>query len=432
MIIFAPHIINSFIKLIYASDDEFNDLHINPIKKYANFVQVPYYNRYYCEDNEILIIPKITKKNICLLEYSSNGWIIYHALPDIEKYTTNIKYNDLSTECRHLAIITPDNLEIIQSINSEGYCHNYLLGIAKHYNPIKNIYYDKYFVTNEKYICENIKPVKNFNDIVAFSETKGIIYLNSTDCFDLINCLLFTPSDSDLSYLVAVLVSESYRNVTCLAFQDFISKFIDIQNQNPLYRYTEIYHLYQEHDNEYFQKKIGIFQQQITNILENVKSISHTDLGTSITEFIINCRRDFCIELSTLYHRYRHYVHEREYIYKKYPDHPYIKILKLLHQKYIETKEKITSDLIFDILFGNNSNSARYFHTYSIYNEYSNLVISAIQNRSLVFHDAYKKYSESIECNIAPKFLTNYNYYPFKVFSPYLFIMEHLTINITK
>ena len=439
-LVYSPSIINSYISYIYTSREE---LDINSENCIFNYVPFYLYDEGQTDKNiDIQIIPDIDINHICVVMFDTNMnmWKIYHG--EIKLQIEDINFSlclanfsvNLAKDSIYLAVLYKNSVYCIQSINKNGKIDNFWFPESYYYDAKNSSIYQKQYLSDHsnKYIVSNQRLFSKFNNIIALGKEKGLIYLNPANSIDLIFCLISAPTTNYIEEISTILASKIYKESTFHAFEDFIDKILLMKSINPKPGYGIVHKYFHKNDKIYFENKIKTFQKNVMDILEHIKCISYSDLAPFIAKFVSNLKQDICLELSIVYHRFRHFPKEREIIYHKYGNNSYVKILKYIHQKYLEkykcTGAFIDPTIISDILFSPSidKTTGRKSDPYIIYNERTSLLVDALQHRSELFGSEYELFLNSQKNNIKPKYKTKYNYYPFKIFSPNLFIMEHL------
>ena len=425
--IYAPNIINSFISFAYCNKSEL-------VKGAKNSIQeiVPLN---YLGDGRLPMIVNVEKNVLCYLKFDKwrKDWILYHMMDDF--VCDIILPTDLKTDHSYLAVLIDKKFDIIQSIDSKGIAS--LVGNHGFYGP------DLYMFFKKSDTCYNYNmyiqdPFEKFNNIFVINANGGVVYLNSVSYLDLILSTMNAASTYEQTQAVFdVLLSSEYHQHLLTTFKNFQDVFENVQKVNPLTSYGQIYQYFNINDKEYYNTKMKIFRSEVVKLFSDFKQSSPHQLSKFYANFINNLKKDICLELSIVYHRLRHFSQERDVIYNKYRNHPYIKLIKMIHQKYLETKSKIdlsinlarvpcchktrtfiSTDVVEKILFGGSD--------LIIYTEFTSMLLLAIKQRNELFVPMYELYLNSTKNGVKPKYNTKYNYFPFKIFSAKLFVMEHM------
>src|SRR5205807_1640476 len=96
-----------------------------------------------------------------------------------------------------------------------------------------------------------------------------------------------------------------------LPIQNLKYHFGKIEINKPKIGYMQIFQLFNDHDKDFFDKKMNIFQSEILKIFNDFKLIlksdritDHSELNIDfIIEFIIGLIKDLSIEFNFVYHR---------------------------------------------------------------------------------------------------------------------------------
>jgi hypothetical protein len=234
-----------------------------------------------------------------------------------------------------------------------------------------------------------------------------IILDNPSECIDFIFFILISGrSFSHIVELIGHWMSQT-------DYQYFVENIKSIQSIKPKEQYSRIYNLYRNHDRKYFDRKMTNFQENVIRILNNFENLSTDPFEISMAKFIDRVKIDLSVELNTVYQRLRYFPQERNLLYRTYPDHPYVKLIKMIHIHYLDDKRIV------------NINAMEILHFFNKVD--ANVLIDAVATRSELFEFMYERYLGTVANNVAPKYNTKHNYFPFKVFSPILFLMEHLS-----
>lgn len=360
--IFNPSIINKFIKYEYYS-------HIN-IPPSNNMLQIA--------------IPDIN--NLVYVFHNSSDIQIYHSnhlwrtqLP--EHITQYINKNYIDTKFSFIGIYINDIVELLFEVKSD----NTLIPLLTN----KNIFIDKN-------IC---------NDFFVFDAKKSLVYINSIRCKDYIIYNLTSKNKSN-SCMKISLSNELILN---------IRKSADIlEEKYPDINFNYLHSKILSDNRNYYKSNISAFSTEIIeiiNIFANIKS----DNLICFANFIDNLRIDFATELCKMYHYFRLFPSERSNIFKKYPNHSYVYILKKIHIFYLKFNKSvnlsISSNDICNIILDE-------YNFYYIYD--------AICNRSFFIKLLYDSYINVITNKIKPKYKNKNKNYPFKFFSSYLYIAQNI------
>lgn len=390
--IYNPYIINSSVCTVYCSLDEFNNNH--EIREYLDIIP-----------DDFPIISNVEISNLVYLKFddSKKLWKIYHANnnEDFRLELNNAFYfinTLLLNKRRYFGVLINHNLKIIKCILPSG--------------EVK--------VCNKKDVIDQ----DNFKNILIPTTTGGVVHINSTSFNDLIfSTFKFSNCENETYNILNKLVSPGYYQNLKSAIQDFEEKFRRIKSLNPIIHYSEIYNYFRKFDTEFFNNKMGQFQNEI---MEMFKEFDHVFGENSnpykqayfIANFINNLKKDLCIELNLVYYRLRDFPKQRTEIYHKYRKHPYIKLLKIIHQRFLDGNKRryVCFNEIYQMFSDDNL---------VVYDKLTTITKNAIASRSQLFCFAYQQFLDSKY--IKRKYRAKYDYFPFKIFSSRMFIMEHMS-----
>jgi hypothetical protein len=406
-IIYDPSIINSFISIIYCATGD-----LNPNSSIMKMMDMDHH--FYSHTQNIPLIDGKNKNDLFHLIYDSNEniWIFFHMKKDwddvniVHKYlNTLISSGFCKKKIKYFGIIENNvKLEFISAV-SQNKCIYDL-----------NTKYSKFINFSD----ENFEKKINYQDIII-PTINGFTHINSGSEIDLIFSTIRISKNLDhCRKLIDILISEHYDDNLGPVVNKLITKFQILQISNPKNAYSHIFQLISQYDEKYFCTKMRKFQQDVVEIFQKIRGHQTDSTATAsiITDFINIFKIDLAYELNTIYQRLRFYPNERIKLYESYPQHPYIKLLKIIHNNYLHTKNRITTDEIYILLSQSNN---------FITNDELTLTIkNAIGKRSELFIFMYNLYIESREKCIKPKYRTKHNYFPFKIFSSTLFFMEHM------
>ncbi|AYV85276.1 MAG: hypothetical protein Satyrvirus9_2 [Satyrvirus sp.] len=404
-IICEPNIINQFCEITYCS---IHDFFCDSYKFLVNLLPEDF-----CTSQHIPIVTNVNKSNLVYFKY------------DLEKKLWKLFYDNQNEFLADLY----DEFQIIESrlekqnkyfaIMVDGH-----LQLLKYVTPHKDVYYYNFFhsyfdIKNRKIVLNTFcresdlyvsiiysieEFVDQFNDIMIPTK-ESIICLNPT-------------SYTDSIFAVAKISQNATDKFTPKIIQNFKTVFGMVKNLSPIQEYKQIYYYFSINDKEYYSTKIVKFQTELLEIFKKFDACDKLDDQKAfITKFVADFKRDFLIELSIIYHRLRHFPHERIHIYREYGRHPVIKLIKMVHEKY--GGNYITIDNISKLF---NCNSGTIFE----YDNFTTAFVNAAKYRSSIFVPMYFEFFNSLKKGTKPKYNTKYNYFPFKIFSPNIFIMEHM------
>jgi len=267
-------------------------------------------------------------------------------------------------------------------------------------------------------------PVQSYEliDAVIFKKHGGVIHLNSNSCYDLIfSNFRFAKTPMITKNAIDRLVSETYFDYSNAAILDFIKNFVKLKKMEPMIEYTKIHQLFNRYDTKYFIKKSEIFQNEIIHLfttLDDLSILQPDNLSDFIANFIIKLKRDIITELVLVHNHFSRFPYGRRILQQKYPHHPYIKLIKMIHQICSQNDLLCNFHVVEKIFYRTPTD-------FVVYDELMNLLILSIQHRHQLFNDYYHVYLNTKNiCNKS-------NFFPFKIFSDTLFAMGHFisTIN---
>lgn len=434
-IIYDPVVINDNIGVVYTTTTEMighGAIH--------DIVQFSYYPDPY--QSMIPYIDGSKRNQLFQLKYKPkrNMWYFFHANLDLfndNRIARTIKYylhrmegyRCLNKKHKYLGLITEDyNIIVINTIVDDG--NNYL----------HDDYPSKLDLTNgiiHYNIDDQIKTEKfRAHDIILATEN-GFVCVNPVSHIDMIFSIIRNSQCKDkIKELTNSILCNSFAGVLPNPFTQ-IGKILEhIEKLEPKSEYGQIFSMYSIHDHEYHENKFTEFKDNVVRIFrqsnEAFSQWSMDKISCFITEFIGTFKMDFVRELCVIYHRMKHFPEERKIIYATYPDHPYIKLLKKIH--YYSSSRSITQvndSIICDMI-------QEHIH-FATSDNLTAIIIGAITQRSELFVHMYNLYLESLtdESMVLEhhpngtdhdqiKHKISYNYFPFKVFSSAIFIMDHL------
>lgn len=186
---------------------------------------------------------------------------------------------------------------------------------------------------------------------------------------------------------------------------DFCKRLDALELTEPKRNYSQIFNEFSHNDKTYHENHMRVFQDKTTDILELHKN--NSDICVNVNQGIIVFNTfenelfdDFILELFYLYRRFHRFPSDRRQIYTKHSSHAYVTILSRIHE--LRCHCYLTVDLAF---------------IKSVVIEMIDTVKAAMRTRSELFQDMYELFKKSPNGRF---------YYPFKIFSPTLFVMEHL------
>ena len=448
--IYCPVTINSFISYGFCSAKELTD---NRCCDFYSTI-LPFV----ISDGKIPVVDDFSVEKLLCIEYNfiKKIWIVYYGSKYLNKLKFDeqtfvcffkgkyLKFKDLDT-CKRYFVLDGKLIQIFDRVNSTIETN------GTYYDPIKKEFYYAHWNNFQYDMRLESDNEKRQTDIILMNRNGGFIVMNSSDYMDFIlSTLRLGSSNEQVKALVSVLFFDGYTDLKN-TMNKFCNDIEHIQKIEAKKEYGQVNKLFSENDNEYHRKKITVFTSDVMKILKSVNELATLKRGSEplgselrfgivntipnpeeslwdkskenminfITNFIIGLKKDICAELFCLYHRYRLFPREKVYMYNKFSKHSYIKLLKKLHGEYVKTKKYVTPEFIQSFLFDGEN---KFINRSEIIIE----LLSAIKTRNELFVDAYKQYLKTVQDKIKPKYKTNYNYFPFKIFSSKLFILEHL------
>ncbi|XWV25200.1 hypothetical protein QJ856_gp0572 [Tupanvirus deep ocean] len=426
--IYDPAIINSFISTAYCATGDLVQDENSIIQKLLDIVYFPY-----PLNSRTSFVHGNDKNYLFYLVFDTkqNKWLFYHRnyLLQIELTTGTssnthdlYKYIESLIRCRvvtktkkYMGVIKNNNtINIINVLDESGksIIDNDLYSIGPGCVDFKNKFYYS--------LGSNIN-FENYRNIIIPTRT-GLVHINPQSDVEMIfSVMRIGKNKPQITDLVNVLVSNEYADNTQIVFDKLKLRFKMIQSMKPKTEYSKIYQLYDQHDKEYYNMKMQIFQKNVIDIFTKAINHDENNIGNFVSDFINSFKFDLAFELSIVYHRLRHFPQERVKLFRTYPNHPYVKLLKMIQDDYIKNHKRLRNFINADII-------SKMFEVNNmiIHDEFYETIIQAVTRRSELFVFMYELYLESVANNVRPKYKTKYNYFPFKIFSPTLFAMDHM------
>lgn len=381
-----PNIIESVISQVYCN------VEINSIKNYNGIF-------YHKNCKMANVIPGKYLKNIFSLECHENEMYFYYATTDV----WNIKYLQ----------------KIIYQMREEGTLHNHTIvyGIYGQNIPFEifgqfnfngdqpkiNKWFSYRINFDKKQIQkrERARWIHIFepNDYIMMTKY-GLLHVNPPSEIDMMmSFLMYHTEKVSMKFFINRFFG--MKNNPCI---NFLTKLKKLNTVHPNNEYKNIFHLVQTHENAYFNRFMTHFQAEI------VQLINSTDTEWKQSQnFGKNLKKDFAYEITNLYHRLLLFPHEKEMLYQRYPHHPYIELLQMIFKTGCYHYESVYR-----------------FLEHSKTRKFQLLLINAIGRRSKIFDFYYNLYLNSNRTKIHLVYPDTFNYFPFRIFSPYLFLMEHI------
>jgi hypothetical protein len=355
----------------------------------------------YCE-NKIPFVRNANRSLLYFTEYDfvNKKWIYYHCNPNHSDDKIILDEYKKKESNKYFCILRD---ELIPFLTIESDTISFNSRVCEFYDP-----------------CESMSV---FSDIFVFDNNGAIVHINPSSYFDLIFATIRTNNNfANTKNMFQVFFSEENELFLENAKTNFNADFGKVSKIKPMPDYVSIHGLFMNHDKEYYDNKMQTFNDEVMQFLNEFNEAYKTPTGIVdfVTKFIYGVKKDIMLEICTVYHRFINFPKERILLFKRYPNHPFVKLLKIVHKQY-EDGGKIYLDAEHvGNLFQSKEND------YVIYNEITHLLSESIKTRSQLFVPVYSLYLESQKKHIKPKYKTKYNYFPFKVFSAKLFILEHL------
>jgi hypothetical protein len=438
-IIYDPTLINSLISIAYCGKDELLKNDMTTIQKYLDITYFSYPFDNFCpiilgKDKQFLFYLTFDKiKQKWLFYHANKDWLVGSITHKILNILSSNFFPDIlipDTSVNHFGIFIDDCIEILQSSNKNGKSVPYTFCYC--YADFKeNIIYKKIYVQDQRFPEYKTFPLNNYSDMII-PVNGAIVHLNPPTFVDLVfTTLKLVNGLEKTNEVIEILLSQIYLENTVAAFSDFETSFNNIQEINPKPEYNQIYQLFNKYDKEYYDTKMKCFHNEVlkmfseSKIIFDPKNIRRDSIGGFIANFINLLGQDIALELCIIYHRFKHFPMERVKLYQKYPNHPYIILIKLIYNSYFKNKKTvkkyISPEEILQIIRNNQNTDS---HNYLI-----SILIEGIRRRSELFVFMYSLFLDTSAKKIKPKYKTKYNYFPFKIFSSRLFIMEHMLLN---
>ena len=466
---YNPAVVKSIFSYAYSSKKEL----VNKKAKINELLSIQYlsYPNNYC-------VPVLPKKHIndffyVIFNEEIGKWIFYHSNKSWTSYNKISKISNLLDTDPYLKKYLPDMM----------HCFGYIVD-----NSLQFIYFSKkndtsispctmrcipitshycYIDLKNNFLKTKVSHgyketyIESCSDLIVPLD-KGMAHINSSSFIDLIFIIFkLSANNNDVDDFLEILTSKNYYDEINPAFQNFFDKLNLIRTTPPMDNYNLVYQLFSDHDKNYFDEKMTEFRENVLEtfnkstfqnsspdeislstkrqvmpeasipritLSENrqvMPEASIPSITNFLSEFIGGFKRDISFELNTVYHRLRCFPQERIYLYEKFSSHPYIRLIKLIHQHFVceknkNDKYKITTENIYNFLTLNDKTNL------VIYDNRFITLMDAVSRRNELFVEWYKLYLNSIVGGVQPKYKPSYYYFPFKLFYCRLFIMEHV------
>jgi hypothetical protein len=381
---YSPDFINQYVSTIYCKPESIIKIdEIDPIL--------------ICDDS-IPVVCNVSKKSLVCVHYDSNSkqWIIHHNnLSYITDHTIIINTTGYGYDWTILAVIRQFNLTELELVELQIF------------DPENGIIYQN---------CNNyLENETDISDIFIHKSEIGFYHINPKNHFDFVFST-FMLDKNLFDYAFSEVAASNLKTI-----------FKNISDESPLIDYSNVYKYIKDYDPVYYETKMNTFKNEITQFIHHLDLIKGAELVNFLLDFCDNLKNDFLFEMKCIYHRFRLYPSERIAIYKKYDNHPYIKLTKMIHKDYLSkykddlTFNKMVTNLIEKLIFKTVNNV--------LYNDNINLIVSGLTNRRELFCPVYECLIDTRKTGIQAKFKNGYDYFPFKIFSIQLFMMEHVLAN---
>lgn len=436
--------INSLINVVYSGK---NELSIDPVVIKQHFGGI--YFSAPCDH----VVPAIFgkhKPNLFYLtfDHDLNKWMIYHNNSHwtenniLECFTKNCQNVDIleKKSSSFIGFVINGRPEITQSIKEKG--ANTFNWLCYSFVDFKNnLIYTREFSACGNFCRYVATPIENHRDIIVMSNSGSgapLTHLNPQSPIDMIfSTLKLGKSLKHTRLIMDTLFSEKYLINLLPTIDAFWYGFEKSRRIKPKEQYSKIYQLFDKHDKEYFDFKMGSFEKEVVQMYEEFGNSFRNDelnpetFAIFMTNFIENLKKDLFIELCCLYQRLRLFPNERIILYRKFPNHPYVKIVKMIHRYYLDNGKYISNVLSFKDIDGLFEKYGRSYEM-PLYDQFVSELLGAITQRSDIFVFMYNTYLDTCRAGIKPNHKTSYDYFPLKVFSAKLFVMEHLLIEFSE
>lgn len=308
----------------------------------------------------------------------------------------------------------------------------YLDEMLKYTNNAENFFISGY---GNLYDIDNncmIKPVEDtnnvlsahstsdeiINDLLFMSSHGGLVLINPTSYLMYISCIIMSSHNYKNIYeLLNISFDKRYFMNMKVMIHNLLFDINSIKNRDPLREYVDVYALLHEHDPDYSFVAHTQLQSNIVNIFKGI-NISDNESKYLLNDILTGFKHDLCMELNNIYHRFRIFPHERKIMYSEFSDNPYILLVKKIHNElFVDQSIKITYSNIYNYLMTRNN--------YATHNELAYLMYDAVKLRHKLFTRMHEIFVLTKKNNIKPKYKYQ-KYFPLRVFSSSLFLLEHL------
>nr|WBF70854.1 hypothetical protein [Megavirus caiporensis] len=394
------------------------DIEFDPYFAYRIF-KLAYCNttEFYKNDSPIRYLFDINNSVICTMPFDINFTIFLWYNNNKNKWTithstnSSKRQNEIKKWANALNNIDKQFIYIFQ------YCKNKNIKNLCVFDTISGIF-----------SCENYNYVRELTSNFLCITRNSIIYFNSGYFMDLfLSTLQISNNRDDIEKIINVLSSDIYNNYFDPILNDYHNLMESTSNIIPNEIYSQIFTELRLSDTNYHKINFVKFSKNMLNIL--IES-QNNNINKVLIDLISNFRKDFVRELTQLYHRFRCYPHERLIMYKKHPNHGYTFLLKQIHNYYCAYGQKINDIIVSDILSEqldpfSSSNSTHFCDK----NDFLRFTINAISNRSEYMTSYHEIYCVTQWSDKKPKYECK-PYFPFKIYSCNIFIIEHMFNNL--
>ncbi|AGF85412.1 hypothetical protein QJ854_gp370 [Moumouvirus goulette] len=386
---FNPNFGYKFLRIGYCTKDEFLD----KTSAFSDLFKI--------YDNAFTLIP-VNLSNLFYFSYDeiSSSWKIFHSINN--KSITN---------------------EIQNWSDSLNNLDKHFIYIFEYKETIKNIcVFDKIEKKFSYSESENINySSHNFTNLLYISHDKTIL-LNSDSFRDLLfSSFVHSNNFSETNDIINTLSLTKYKFFFDKTINNLQNNINNLINLPPNGVYSQIFTELKFSDTKFFNKQFVTFNSNIIKILSS--SYQHDNINNVVINLISGFKYDFIIELNNLYHRFRCYPHERLFMFKHMPNHPYTLLIKKIHKYFLKNikhfDNKINSKEIYK-MFMEKFDCPRN-------NNFLYCIIHAVFNRSEYMSKYHEIYCTTLWSDKKPKYTFN-NYFPFNIFSANLFVLEHILL----
>ena len=346
-----------------------------------------------CHVNSMpLVVPSFDVQNLCIISFikgiptidiNENSekseiyelWSTLITLPHIQK-----QIYKLNRSCVYLCDYYEGEIRLIQKISSDG--------------PAKT------FIKTLLNIDNN-----QMTDVWCLHQRGGLVKLNSSAGLDLMKQVIYhTKGLMHTHQFLDCIFGESYLVNMRSSITNLVNIFDRVQHLDTLEEYIALYSHYAMNDSDYYNNQINTFKEKLTRFFAMITSGNMADVKSALVEFTSEFKSQISVELAMVYHWLRVRPQIRLQIYRKFPNHPYIQLIKNIHWYFACQNDKETLDTNFVY---------KYLTARPILTGDSCLLFDALKTR----HQLFSTFRE----------LEDDKHIPLKVFFDKIFIMEHLS-----